>query len=234
MEVCSEKSPPDIRQHLYNLLGINVFMIYSQAMPELSVTNLSCQRGGRSLFEELSFVVSSGQVLQVSGANGSGKTSLLRILCGLLPYSEGSISWQGVDVRKQWHDYRSQLAYVGHKPGVKAALTVVENLQITTSLSTTGTHNVLEVLTPLKLACFADKPVHELSAGQQRRVALARLLLSDARLWILDEPLTSLDRESCGFVWQLIENHVQAGGIVILTSHQAVELERCALQGVCL
>lgn len=203
-------------------------------MSELSVTHLSCQRGGRSLFADLSFAVSSGQVLQVSGANGSGKTSLLRILCGLLPYHEGSISWQGVDVRKQWQEYRAQLAYVGHKPGIKAALTVAENLQITASLSATHARDVLEVLTPLKLDTFADKPVHELSAGQQRRVALARLLLSDAKLWILDEPLTSLDRDSCGFVLQLIENHVQAGGIVILTSHQAVELERCAIQGVSL
>ena len=164
--------------------------------------------------------------MQVEGANGSGKTSLLRILAGLSLSSEGRVLWDGKDIHKQRSFYFSKVAYLGHTLGVKSDLSPVENLKISLALAgfpfdETAIYRVLE---QTGLAGKEDVPARSLSAGQKQRVALARLLTCPAKLWIMDEPFTALDASGVSLVRDLLETHLRRGGLVVLTSHQAVEV----------
>lgn len=163
--------------------------------------------------------------MQVHGTNGSGKTTLLRILCGLTMPRKGSVSWCGVDISKESSSYRAQVGYLGHMDGVNLELTARENMNFITSLySNTKTISIEQMLAHLELDKVADLPLRNLSAGQRRRVSLARVLVVNAALWILDEPFTALDERAQSLSRQLIEQHSQAGGICVFTSHQPIEL----------
>lgn len=180
--------------------------------PLLAASSLSLRRGGRELFANLSFEVSSGQLWQVGGDNGAGKTSLLRILCGLSRYGyEGSVE-----------RFVPQL-YLGHHSAVKSLLTPRENLAWHASGEYRADDAAIEdALSRVGLYGYEDVASHTLSAGQHRRVNLARLYLSQAPLWLLDEPFTAIDRTGVSELEALLDQHVQAGGAVLMTSHQAL------------
>jgi len=189
----------------------------------LIAENLQCIRDDRILFENLNFSISDGQILQVEGTNGSGKTSLLRILCGLTLPTEGTVYWKNQDIQSTKSDYWAELTYIGHLPAVKADLTPLENLVMARALSAESTTLSLEnALKTIGLYGFEDVLSRTLSAGQQRRVALARLLINKTKLWILDEPFTALDKVAVAMIENLIDEHAAQGGIAILTSHHEV------------
>lgn len=190
----------------------------------LKVENLFCERDDRILFDQLSFDVDSGEIVQIEGANGSGKTTLLRILSGLSRNFEGEIYWYGEPVQQVQDAFRRELLYFGHQPGVKALLTPEENLKWYCALhASLNPERVQEALEQVGLKGFEDVPCHTLSAGQHRRVSLARLYLSDAQLWILDEPFTAIDKRGVAAKEALIGRHIANGGSVILTTHQDLQ-----------
>lgn len=196
----------------------------------LQARELACVRGDRHLFAGLSFAVAAGEAIRIEGPNGAGKTSLLRILCGFLRPAAGTVSWCGTDIRAQAPAYRRALAYVGHAPGVKDDLTPVENLRIVCGTAARRAGVAIETaLERVGLAGFEQLPARHLSAGQRRRLALARLCLVDARLWLLDEPFTALDAGGRALVERLLGEHVAGGGIAVLTSHHAVSIEGGAM-----
>jgi len=191
----------------------------------LEASGLGCVRDDRSLFEDLSFRLSSGQVLLLEGRNGSGKTSLLRLLCGMRQPDAGEIRWDGEDIFRLGPDYHTHIAYVGHKDGVKHDLTAFENLKLARGLAAPNLDTSIEdALRQVELWGFDDVAARNLSAGQQRRLALARLLVTRANLWILDEPFTSLDSRGIAIVETLFSNHVARGGMLAVTSHHQVQL----------
>jgi heme exporter protein A len=191
----------------------------------LVADSLACVRDDRTLFEGLSFQLSPGQALLLEGRNGSGKTSLLRTLCGMRRPDAGEIRWDGEDIFDLGPDYHAHIAYVGHKDGVKHDLTVAENLRLARGLGTPNPDaNLDDVLTRVELWGYDEVAARNLSAGQQRRLALARLLVTRASLWILDEPFTSLDSLGIGIVESLFANHVAQGGMLAVTSHHQVSL----------
>jgi heme exporter protein A len=180
----------------------------------LTAASLSLERAGRQLFDRLSFEVQSGQLVQLEGANGAGKTSLLRILAGLSRY--------GFDGRVR----RScPLLYLGHQPAVKGLLTPRENLAWHVSgAAHPGDLEIERALERVGLFGYEDVPSQMLSAGQHRRVNLARLFLSESPLWLLDEPFTAIDRHGVQELQALLQRHVEAGGAVLLTSHQPLQV----------
>lgn len=188
----------------------------------LRVTNLSCVRGERPLFAGLDFAVEPGEWLRVGGANGSGKTSLLRLLAGLSQPAEGEISWCGRPVAADVQAYRGTLLFVGHLPALKEDLTSRENLQFASELdgARLTRQEALAALLRLGLQGCEDLPVRFLSAGQKRRVLLARLVSRKARLWLLDEPFTALDGRASGILGAVIAEHFERGGMAVITSHQ--------------
>jgi len=202
--------------------------------PLLRASGLECVRGGRPLFSGLSFDLARGALLQVRGANGSGKTSLLRILCGLLPPDAGAISWQGRPIRDLGEEYRGHLLYVGHLNALKDELDPAENLRYAARIA--GLPATAEE-TAVALRAFglddARLPCKLLSQGQKRRAALARLKLGRARpLWVLDEPFSALDAQGVTVTRALIEAHLAAGGVVVFTTHQEVGFAGRAVQGI--
>jgi heme exporter protein A len=201
----------------------------------LSLRALACERGERCLFSAINCELAAHTLLEVRGANGSGKTSLLRMLCGLLNPAAGSIQWQGTEIHALGEHYRAQLAYLGHASGVKDELTAVENLRFSASLASipADTASAAAALAWLGLEGHANQLCKTLSQGQRRRVALARLRLSAARpLWILDEPFTALDARAVQLTQSLIESHLEQGGIVVLTTHQDVALKAPSVQRI--
>ncbi|MGQ9425333.1 cytochrome c biogenesis heme-transporting ATPase CcmA [Gilvimarinus sp. F26214L] len=196
----------------------------------LELRNLACERDGRILFSGLDLTVSSGEILQVHGPNGSGKTTLLRILTGISSDFEGSVQWCGTELHRNRFDYHRNLLYIGHLPGVKRALTPEENLAWYCGLSGgAGREAIGWALAEVGLAGYEDVPSHQLSAGQHRRVALARLYLSGARVWILDEPFTAIDVQGVTKLRDLFSRHVKNGGLLILTTHQDLGMEQVKL-----
>jgi heme exporter protein A len=192
----------------------------------LEVVDLVCVRGARRLFQDLSFTQSAGELVYVHGPNGSGKTTLLRTLCGLVLPDSGEVRWRGQGIRRLKEEYHREMAYVGHLNGVKDELTAFENLQMAGQLAgvKTGGERAEAALQRLELTACAELPGKVLSQGQKRRVALARLLLAPKALWIMDEPFNALDAKAVGMIQNILSEHLDGGGMVILTTHQEVEI----------
>jgi heme exporter protein A len=190
----------------------------------LEAGELECERGARKVFRGISFAVAAGELLRIAGANGSGKTSLLRILCGLASPSAGEVRWKGQPIARLKEDYVRELVYIGHAPAVKDDLTPRENLAIACRLA--GRPSSGEALcAALERLRVPELPVRKLSQGQRRRAALARLLVSDAPLWLLDEPYSALDSEGVSTLNQRIGEHTAAGGAVVYTTHQEAGIQ---------
>ena len=192
----------------------------------LETTRLDCVRGERHLFRALSFRLMPGELLSLQGRNGSGKTSLLRMLCGLLPPAGGEIRWRNEPIGKLGEDYRRELCFLGHQNAIKEELTPLENLMASALLADEALEEgaALDALETLGLAGREDLACRYLSQGQKRRVALARLVNERRALWLLDEPFVALDTAAVDLVAGLIGAHLQRGGLAVLTTHQAVDI----------
>lgn len=199
----------------------------------LTAFDLASVRGERALFAGLNMRVGAGEVWQVEGPNGSGKSSLLRILTGLLPASSGQVFFQDQPIAECREAFYAALLFIGHKAGVKAELTAIENLAFYAAVQGQPLEQTpYDLLEKVGLVGLEDIPAQRLSAGQQRRIALARLWLTQAPLWILDEPFTALDVSGIALLEARFAEHVAAGGAIILTSHQAIDSTRLPLQRV--
>lgn len=187
----------------------------------LEVADLACRRGGRKVFERLSFAVGPGELLALVGRNGSGKTTLLRALALLVRPESGSIHWQGADVRAEPEAWRGRLAWLGHLEGLKGDLTVAENLLAAERLrgAPPAEDRLDSALVAFDLPSLAARPVRTLSAGQRRRTALARVVLAQAPLWLLDEPLNALDAPAQSAFRAALQKHLAAGGLAIAATH---------------
>lgn len=188
--------------------------------------SLACVRGDRELFKDINFSLEAGGLMQVRGPNGSGKTSLLRMLCGLSNPAAGEILWSGTSIRNLNGDYFATMTYIGHLSGTKDDLTVIENLRISSALAGFEINDAQasEALGYMGLGGREVLPVKVLSQGQRRRVALARLLVCKTSLWILDEPLVALDVLAVKLIQELLERHLKQGGMVVMTTHQEIDL----------
>lgn len=198
----------------------------------LEVVDLECTRGDRRLFSGLNFTLKPGTLLHLQGTNGSGKTTLQRAICGLLLPQEGEIRWNGESIRSLKEEYCKEVVYLGHLNGIKNDLTGLENLRISATLDGDSIDDgkLWDALKRMGLMGFEDLPTKVLSQGQKKRVALARLLLSSARLWVLDEPFVGLDVHAVELLQSLIAEYVAGGGLVILTTHQEVALTSGQIQ----
>jgi heme exporter protein A len=199
----------------------------------LHCKKLTCVREGRILFKDLSFTVNSGEIVHFEGANGVGKTSLLRLLTGLSTAYAGNVFWQGKDISIDRESFYQQLLYLGHKTGIKPELTALENLQFFQAMQSSRLDlNLWDILAKVGLAGYEDILTSQLSAGQQRRVALARLWLNDSSLWVLDEPFAALDKLGITVLEALFIEHVKNGGIVLLTTHQDLSIDASLLSKI--
>ena len=196
----------------------------------LTISNISCIRGGSPLFAPVSFSISPGQALHIEGDNGIGKTSLLRVICGLSEADSGEVLWNASPLNRQHPDavenFRSSLCYIGHTLSLKDELSAPENLLIDAQLfgRSLPLTEVLGALRAMGLSQWTHLPLRVLSQGQKRRTTLARLPLSSAKLWVLDEPFVALDEHSFNNLRALLAQHLQQGGMLLFTSHQQVEL----------
>lgn len=189
----------------------------------LQLQKLQCEKGYQQLFSAVDISLDAGELLHVSGENGSGKTTLLRILAGLNRDYEGDVLWQGKNIRNIWPEYAYDILYLGHQPAVKAQLTARENLLWYAQCSGAAHNDVDTALDTIGLRGKTVLPCHQLSAGQQRRVVLARLMFSRQKLWILDEPFTAIDAAGFTTVLQCLSKHLASGGMAVLTTHHGME-----------
>lgn len=211
---------------------------------QLRLHNLGCERDERVLFSALSAEFKAGDIVQIVGANGAGKTTLLRCICGLTTHYQGEVSWRGADDRvasNRDYDFVSSVLYLGHAPGLNSSLSAMENLawffglcgfqaddlaHIPEDSSQLVTKEELKAaLAKTGMSAYEDLPCRMLSAGQQRRVSLARIYCSNAPLWLLDEPFTAIDKAGVVSLEQRFEEHRQRGGIILLTSHQTLNIK---------
>jgi len=192
----------------------------------LEAVNLGCTRGDRRLFKGLNFSIQPGEFVELRGANGSGKTSLLRILCGLAAPAEGEVRWRGESIQSLGEEYSAAVAYLAHQNGVKDELSAIENLRIACGVggSALNISDAQAILEQVGLSRQQNLPARSLSAGQRRRVALSRLLASKATVWILDEVLTSLDDTAIKLSRRFIGDHLNNGGMAIIATHQELDL----------
>lgn len=202
-------------------------MAHSLREDRLSAEGLTLWRGTRCLFDALSFEVRPGNALLVQGANGSGKTTLLRILCGLTRPESGRVLWSERAIDSE---YWAQLAYNGHLPGLKADLTVAQNLDFFAAARGATHASWRDRAAQLGLSHCEDLEVRHLSAGQKRRTALVRLLISGAKVWILDEPFTNLDQQGREMIERALNEHVNAGGLAVIAAHHALQVADSRLQ----
>ena len=201
----------------------------------LSIINISCERDERLLFEGVNAEFHSGDIVQLAGPNGSGKTTLAKIIIGIVPHSNGSIEWRASSATVECPTLRESLLYLGHQPAVKSSLTALENLQwyfgLNGAKAPSASPQAFErslfegALEAVGLAGYEDVACYQMSAGQQRRVALARLYLSQAPIWILDEPFTAIDTKGVTALELCIQTHAKRGGLVLLTTHQTLSIE---------
>jgi len=193
----------------------------TSAQPQLEARAVHLWRGEKHLLKGVSFALFAGQLLQVVGPNGVGKTSLLRCVAGLLPTESGDIVWRGRQLPAERDDFHQQLAYLAHVNGLKTDLTALENLYYGVAVRREVSKDELhETLQLLQISACADLPVRALSAGQKRRVALARIMLTRAALWVLDEPITNLDAAGIALFESRIADHIKNGGMVLTAAHQ--------------
>jgi len=197
---------------------------------QLEARNLSCIRDDRVLFEGLDFTLKNNQVLLLEGKNGSGKTSLLRIVCGFREQDAGELLWCNSAIKDS--EFFAEMAYVGHLDGVKKELTVQENLKMSLALNQAGKYTIGQALDKIHLAGYDDSLVQSLSAGQKRRLSLARLLITKKSLWVLDEPFTSIDKQGIKLIESLMHEHISNGGMIILTSHHDLVLHEADVQKI--
>ncbi|MBB1332943.1 cytochrome c biogenesis heme-transporting ATPase CcmA [Pseudoalteromonas sp. SR44-5] len=201
----------------------------------LHIKSVTCIKQERCLFADLNFSLKSGQIMQLAGPNGAGKTSLLRIIAGFSAPDEGQVMWQGESIAKNYDEFARQLLFIGHKTGVNSQLSAIENLRFWLQIQGYDTEQDLySLLAKIGLVGLEDVPVRTLSAGQQRRVALIRLWLNDAKLWVLDEPFTALDKAGIAFLQQRFLAHLAQGGAILLTTHQDLTTHFNELQTVTL
>jgi heme exporter protein A len=196
----------------------------------LETRELTCVKDDRVLFEGLNLSLKPGQILLVEGKNGSGKTSLLRILTGLNLPESGDVLWQGEPISEVGPDYYEQVNYIGHHDGIKRDLTCLENLRLVQAMGKPLPVSLDDALEQVNLLRFGDNFVATLSAGQKRRLALARLVVTEAKLWIMDEPFTSLDKASMAMFQEMFERHLANDGIIVMTSHHDIEMPDCDMQ----
>jgi heme exporter protein A len=191
----------------------------------LTVRGLHLWRGDRHVLRDISFQGKPGQCVLLTGRNGAGKTSLIRVIAGLLEAEEGEVLWRGAATRGQRHEYHAELCYLGHEPPLKGDLTAEENLRFSTGIRrAVSLVEIHAALSRTQAMTFADRPVRTLSAGQRRRVALAGVLLSRAVLWLLDEPTTNLDVDGQSLVRDLIAEHLGREGLVVAAVHHPLDL----------
>ncbi|TMP27061.1 cytochrome c biogenesis heme-transporting ATPase CcmA [Pseudoalteromonas rubra] len=202
----------------------------------LEIKSVTCVKQDRCLFESLSFSLQAGQIMQVEGPNGAGKTSLLRIIAGFARADEGQICFEGQDISRDYDTFAESLLFIGHKTGVNQQLTAYENVLYWLQVHGYGAdeEEIYTLLGQLGLVGLEDVPVRTLSAGQQRRVALVRLWLNKARLWILDEPFTALDKKGVALLQQQFESHLANGGAILLTTHQDLTTQFSSLKTLAL
>lgn len=192
---------------------------------KLSAHDLTLIRGESCLFKDLSFTLNSGELLVLEGQNGSGKTSLIRAILGMLNFESGEIFWNDISIKKQRQEFHRSIIWLSHRTGLKKDLTLLENLSFECSLRSKFEDELSKILKKLNIFDLKDLPIRSMSAGQQRRVALARLLLFDAPIWLLDEPFTNLDDEGQTIVLDLINSHLSSGGICVIAAHQEFNID---------
>lgn len=192
----------------------------------LSANQLTCIREERILFEHLNFSINGGDIIQIEGPNGAGKTSLLRILAGLSQPYEGQVLFNQSSIDKERELFNQNLLYIGHLAGIKGEMTAQENLEFNLNLSNLNMSSAEQTLSQVNLLGFEDALASHLSAGQHRRIALAKLWQSKAPIWILDEPFTAIDKHGVKKLEDLIVNHAKNGGCVILTTHQDLTIAK--------
>lgn len=198
----------------------------------LEAHNLECVRGERRLFSGVGFRLEAGELLYLQGKNGAGKTSMLRMLIGLLPPEAGEIRWQGESIRTLGEDFRAELCYLGHQNAIKEELTPLENLVAASRLAEEeiSEDDAIDALEQVGLAGREDLACKYLSQGQKRRVALARLVKEKRKLWVLDEPFVALDVAAVAWLAGIIGGHLQRGGLAVMTTHQPVDIPAGAVK----
>ena len=202
-------------------------------MSKFSINNLECIRQNNILFKGLNLSMEDGGLLQINGANGSGKSSLLQICTGLIQVTTGEVLWNNININQYRYEFQSNILYIGHANAIKATLTVEENMRIIHSL--TGSKSKINYSTILKKIGMSGMNkifTYNMSAGQKRRLGLTRLFMTKSKLWFLDEPFNALDKEGKKIIENLIINHCAKGGIIIFTTHQKIEIDSHPLQSI--
>jgi heme exporter protein A len=192
----------------------------------LEVKKISCTRSHRELFSGIDFCLNSGEVVLIEGKNGSGKSTLLKVLSGLRKPDKGKVFWCGKPLASNGIEYSKQMAWVSHHNGVKESMTAKENLKLFAALSQVEATNIDELLCKVGLKGYGNRPVHQFSAGMKRRLSLSRLLMKQAKLWILDEPQASLDKEGIALFEKLADKHLSQGGMIAMSSHHDIQFEQ--------
>ncbi len=201
------------------------------AIPGLVVDGVHVWRGDRHVLQGVSLALSAGELLHVRGPNGAGKTTLLRVVCGLLRPEQGTVAWSGREITSVRSEYQSALAYASHEPALKTDLTAMENLRFAVGLKRrAGDAELRAALDSCGVGGCADLPARVLSAGQRRRVAMARVIAMRAPLWLLDEPFSNLDARGASLMTRQLVEHVDAGGLAVVVAHQELELHRSVTQ----
>ena len=202
-------------------------------MSKFNINNLECIRQNNILFKGLNLTMEDGGLLQINGANGSGKSSLLQICTGLIQITTGEVLWNSIDIRHNRYEFQSNILYIGHTNGIKATLTVEENMRIIHSLTGSKSKiNYSAILKKIGMSGMNKIFTYNMSAGQKRRLGLTKLFMTKSKLWFLDEPFNALDKEGKKIIENLIINHCADGGITIFTTHQKMEIDSYPLQSI--